>query len=41
MLDGLKISFMYSKETIFDVTFTNKTISYASVGKMFYWSLSF
>ena len=35
MLDGLKLKFQYSKEAIFNVVFTDKTISYVSVGELY------
>ena len=33
MLAGLKLTFQYSEELIFEVTFTDQTISYVSIGE--------
>lgn len=34
MLDGLKLKFTYNKNAIFEVSFTEKTISYLSLGEI-------
>ena len=33
MLAGLNLKFLYSEELIFEVTFTDQTISYVSIGE--------
>lgn len=35
MINRLKLRFQYIKEAIFDVNFTDKTISYVSIGKRY------